>query len=132
MGKVVVDRQTGESKGYGFVHFETQEGAQQAIKNLNGNLISGKKVTVGEFVKRDERKSVQQWTNLFVKNVPLEWDEAKFQAVFGEHGEISSIKLSVNDEGVSKGFGFCDFATHENAKSVVDTLHEMDLGEDEN
>jgi polyadenylate-binding protein len=130
--KVVVDRQTGESKGYGFVHFETQEGAQQAIKNLNGNLISGKKVTVGAFVKRDERQSVQQWTNLFVKNIPLDWDEEKFHTKFAEYGAVSSIKLSVDVEGNSKGFGFCDFATHDNAKAAVDALHEMELGEDEN
>lgn len=129
--KVVVDRQTGESKGYGFVHFETKEGAQQAIKKLNGNLISGKKVTVGAFVKRDEREAVQQWTNLFVKNIPLDWDEEKFSAEFSAFGKVSSSKLVLDDEGKSKGFGFADFEKHEDAKAAVEGLHDKELGTDE-
>ena len=35
------------SKGYGFVHFETQEAADQAIQKVNGMLLNDKKVFVG-------------------------------------------------------------------------------------
>jgi polyadenylate-binding protein len=34
----------GMSKGYGFVHFETQESADMAIKKVNGMLLNDKKV----------------------------------------------------------------------------------------
>lgn len=41
--KVVLDEH-GNSKGYGFVHFETQESADMAIKKVNGMLLNDKKV----------------------------------------------------------------------------------------
>ena len=34
----------GKSKGYGFVHFETEESANEAIEKVNGMLIEGKQV----------------------------------------------------------------------------------------
>ena len=34
----------GSSKGYGFVHFETDEAAAKAIEKVNGMLLNGKKV----------------------------------------------------------------------------------------
>ncbi|BAU00481.1 hypothetical protein VIGAN_10208200 [Vigna angularis var. angularis] len=51
--KVAVD-ENGQSKGYGFVHFDNDESAQN-IKKLNGMLINDKKVYVGLFVQRQER-----------------------------------------------------------------------------
>ncbi|MRB67681.1 hypothetical protein GH825_30415, partial [Bacillus thuringiensis] len=44
--KIVTDEH-GSSKGYGFVHFETEEAARSAIEKVNGMLLNGKKVFVG-------------------------------------------------------------------------------------
>lgn len=41
--KIALD-ENGNSKGYAFVHFETQESANRAIEKVNGMLLSGKKV----------------------------------------------------------------------------------------
>lgn len=41
--KMVTD-ELGKSKGYGFVHFDTQESADMAIKKVNGMLLNNRKV----------------------------------------------------------------------------------------
>merc|ERR1719162_2357419 len=121
----------GESQGTRqpiFGHFETQEAANEAIAKVNGNVISGHVVYVGNFVKRDQRVKSMQWTNLYMKNVPFAWDEAKITEVCSQFGEISSVKVMFDDEtSKSKGFGYVDFKEHESAKKCVDTMYGMEI-----
>ena len=49
--KVATD-EVGRSKGYGFVHYETAEAADTAIKAVNGMLLNDKKVYVGHHISR--------------------------------------------------------------------------------
>jgi polyadenylate-binding protein len=49
--KVATDEH-GRSKGYGFVHYETAEAADSAIKAVNGMLLNDKKVYVGPHISR--------------------------------------------------------------------------------
>jgi RNA recognition motif-containing protein len=51
--QVVEDRETGRSRGFGFV--EMSEGADQAIANLNGAQFQGRTLTVNEAKPREER-----------------------------------------------------------------------------
>ncbi|GMP45329.1 hypothetical protein CsSME_00013889 [Camellia sinensis var. sinensis] len=63
---------SGQSKGYGFVQFDNEEAAQNAIDKLNGMLINDKQVYVGHFLRKQERDTVMSKTkfnNVFVKNL---------------------------------------------------------------
>jgi RNA recognition motif-containing protein len=51
--QVVSDRETGRSRGFGFV--EMSEGAEEAINNLNGAQFQGRALTVNEAKPREER-----------------------------------------------------------------------------
>lgn len=42
----VAQDESGNSKGYGFVHFETEEAANKSIEKVNGMLLNGKKVII--------------------------------------------------------------------------------------
>lgn len=46
--RVIKDRETGRSRGFGFVEMSTDEEADLAIKNLNGLDIEGRKIVVNE------------------------------------------------------------------------------------
>jgi len=53
--KVIVDRETGRSKGFGFVEMSSDDEAQAAVKELNGKDLEGRAVVVNEARPREER-----------------------------------------------------------------------------
>lgn len=53
--EVITDRQTGRSKGFGFVSFTTEESAQLAIEAMNEKEIDGRKLVVNIAKPREER-----------------------------------------------------------------------------
>ena len=53
--KVVMDMDSGRSKGFGFVEFEDAEEAKSAIKALDGSDLGGRKIVVNEARPREER-----------------------------------------------------------------------------
>jgi len=130
--KVAQDMSNGESKGYGFVHFETEEAAVNAIQKVNGMLLNGKKVFVGRFVPRKDRElelgeKARRFTNVFVKNITDEYDEIRLTEMFEKFGKISSVKVMKSEEGKSKGFGFVSFESPEEALQACDDLNGSDL-----
>ena len=52
---IIMDRETGRSRGFAFVEMADGKGAAEAIENLNGAAISGRNVTVNEARPREER-----------------------------------------------------------------------------
>jgi cold-inducible RNA-binding protein len=53
--EVITDRETGRSRGFGFVEMENDAEAQQAIDALNGMDCGGRPLTVNEARQREER-----------------------------------------------------------------------------
>lgn len=53
--QVVKDRDTGRSRGFGFVEMSTDEEAQAAVKNLNGTDVEGRKIVVNIARPREDR-----------------------------------------------------------------------------
>ena len=123
--KVATDDQGG-SRGYGFVHYETQDAATLAVTKVNGMLLNGKKVFVGFFVPRKDRGDAggnESYTNIFVKNLAETVDDDALTALFKGHGEIKSAVVMKDPEGKSRCFGFVNFENHDEAGTAVEALH---------
>lgn len=54
---VIKDRDSGQSKGFGFVEMEDNTEGQNAIKNLNGKELSGRSIMVNEARPQEDRRS---------------------------------------------------------------------------
>lgn len=128
----VAQDEHGNSKGYGFVHYETAEAATNAIKHVNGMLLNEKKVFVGHHIPKKDRMSKFEemkanFTNVYVKNVDLDVTDDEFRALFEKFGSITSASLAHDDQGKSRGFGFVNFVKHEDAAKAVNELHDSDF-----
>lgn len=53
--KVIMNRDTGQSKGFGFVEMSNEAEAEAAIKELNGKEVEGRRLTVNEARPQTER-----------------------------------------------------------------------------
>ncbi|KAL7601791.1 hypothetical protein Lser_V15G24641 [Lactuca serriola] len=123
--KIATDM-TGQSKGYGFVQYDTEEAAQQAIEKLNGMLLNDKQVFVGPFLRKQERELAvdkSKFTNVFVKNLSESTTDDDLNKAFSEYGTITSAVVMRDAEGNSKCFGFVNFENAEDAAKAVDGLN---------
>ncbi|RPB24834.1 polyadenylate binding protein [Terfezia boudieri ATCC MYA-4762] len=128
----VAQDENGGSRGYGFVHYETAEAADNAIKHVNGMLLNEKKVFVGHHIPKKDRQSKFEemkanFTNVYVKNIDPSVTDEEFRELFEKYGAITSASLTRDAEtNASRGFGFVNFTAHESAAKAVDALHETD------
>jgi RNA recognition motif-containing protein len=51
--KIITDRESGRSKGFGFVEMDDNTEASKAINALNGKMLKGRAMVVNESVKRN-------------------------------------------------------------------------------
>ncbi|CAN4095371.1 unnamed protein product [Withania somnifera] len=131
--KIATDS-NGQSKGYGFVQFDNEESAQDAIDKLNGMLMNDKQVYVGHFLRKQERESttgMTKFNNVYVKNLSDSTTDDELKNVFGEFGTITSAVVMRDADGKSKGFGFVNFENADAAAKAVEALNGKKFDEKE-
>jgi RNA recognition motif-containing protein len=55
--KIIFDKYSGKSKGFGFVEMPNEAEAKKAIEVLNGSNVQGRNIIVNESIERPERKN---------------------------------------------------------------------------
>uniref|UniRef100_A0A6Q2WTV1 Polyadenylate-binding protein n=1 Tax=Esox lucius TaxID=8010 RepID=A0A6Q2WTV1_ESOLU len=124
--KVVCDENG--SKGYAFVHFETQDAADRAIEKMNGMLLNDRKVFVGRFKSRKEREAelgakAKEFTNVYIKNFGDDMNDEKLKEMFDQYGKTLSVKVMTDPSGKSRGFGFVSYEKHEDANKACEEMN---------
>ncbi|XP_062326274.1 polyadenylate-binding protein 4 [Osmerus eperlanus] len=128
--KVVCDENG--SKGYAFVHFETQDAADRAIEKMNGMLLNDRKVFVGRFKSRKEREAelgakAKEFTNVYIKNFGDDMNDDRLKEMFDKYGKTLSVKVMMDHGGKSRGFGFVSYEKHEDANRAVEEMNSTEF-----
>lgn len=120
--KIAVSPSDGESLGYGFVHFDSDEAAAKAIERVNGKMLKELTVVVTAFAARGtpSRPAADKtkFTNIYVNGLPDDCTKDKLDAFFSQYGGISQSALQSRMED-GKKFGFVNYATFEEAAAAV-------------
>ncbi len=99
--------------------FYVEAEAERAIAVLNGANFEGKVL----HVTRDRRKEdLVKEANLFVKEIPFTATEAELRDKFKGFGSIVSVKLATFQDGKSRGFGYVQFESAEEAKQAIESM----------
>ncbi|NXL73759.1 NUCL protein, partial [Leptocoma aspasia] len=124
----------GRPKGYAFVDFATSEDAREALNSYNNTEIEGRTIRL-EFSSPSWQKGntnarggggfSQQSKTLFVRGLSEDTTEETLRESF--EGSISARIVTDRDTGSSKGFGFVDFSSAEDAKAAKEAMEDGEI-----
>ncbi|XP_022197250.2 ELAV-like protein 1 [Nilaparvata lugens] len=119
--KLIRDKVTGQSLGYGFVNYHRPEDAEKAINTLNGLRLQNKTIKVS-FARPSSE--VIKGANLYVSGLPKNMAQQDLEDLFGPYGRIITSRiLCDNITGLSKGVGFIRFDQRMEAERAIQELN---------
>jgi len=139
--RVITDRDSGRSKGFGYVEFANAADAAKAHAEMNGYQLDGRPLNVDFSTPRQkpenktndrankygDKRSAPANT-LFLGNLSFDCTNEGIQEIFAEYGTITRVSLPTDREtGSLKGFGYVDFTTTEEATAALEALNGQDV-----
>ncbi|KAG6374986.1 hypothetical protein JVT61DRAFT_3761 [Boletus reticuloceps] len=137
--RVQMDRNTGRSRGFGYVNFKTVDAVEKALA-LDGKEIDGRAVRIDKSIPQDKKTSMDNRAQafgdvtsppsavLFVGNLSFGVNEDTLWETFGDHGDIKSVRVPTDrDSGKPKGFAYVEFSDVGSAKKAHGSLQGVQL-----
>ncbi|CAG7875656.1 unnamed protein product [Brassica rapa] len=145
--KVVIDSNTGRSKGYGFVRFGDENERSKALTEMNGAFCSSRQMRVGVATPKRAAAYGQQNgsqaltlagghggngsmadgesnnSTIFVGGLDADVTEEDLMQRFSQFGEVVSVKIPVG-----KGCGFVQFGNRQSAEEAIGSLNGTVIG----
>ena len=123
--------ENGQSLGYAYVQYETEESAKRAVAALNGTKKWGNELKSEIFVPSKKRTMTKK--NLYLKNFPTSWDKTKVESFieekFGAIGKISCSGVYENkiDEENIRYYAFVAYEEEDQAAEAIEKYNELKL-----
>ena len=119
--KIVRDKTTGFSYGFGFVEYKLEKDAERAVKVFDGHHMHGKRIRVQPANKQEEHS---RGHNLYVKNIPSTYTEKELDQLFEPYGKIVTSKVLMDlQTGQSRNVGFVLYDTKAEADKAISELN---------
>jgi len=129
--KLIRDKVTGQSLGYGFVNYHRQEDASKAIQTLNGLRLQNKTIKVS--YARPSSEAIKG-ANLYVSGLPKHMAQPDLERLFSSCGNIITSRILCDNitggskgegsvPGLSKGVGFIRFDQRIEAERAIQKLN---------
>uniref|UniRef100_A0A8C4QBD8 ELAV-like protein n=1 Tax=Eptatretus burgeri TaxID=7764 RepID=A0A8C4QBD8_EPTBU len=119
--KLIRDKITGQSLGYGFVNYVDPKDAEKAISTLNGLRLQTKTIKVS--YARPSSASIRD-ANLYVSGLPKNMSQKELEQLFSQYGRIITSRILVDQvTGVSRGVGFIRFDKRIEAEEAIKGLN---------
>ncbi|XP_076931909.1 28 kDa ribonucleoprotein, chloroplastic-like [Bidens hawaiensis] len=137
ISEVIYNRETDQSRGFGFVTMSTVEEADKAVELLHRYELGGRYLTVNKAAPRGSRperaeRAPQNFGpqyRVYVGNLPWDVDDGRLEQIFSEHGKVVSARVVYDREsGRSRGFGFVTFSTESELNDAIENLDGQSLG----
>ncbi|KAK7350667.1 hypothetical protein VNO77_09525 [Canavalia gladiata] len=129
ISEVIYNRETDQSRGFGFVTMSTVEEAEKAAEKFNRFDFDGRVLTVNKASPRGSRperqpRSFEPTLSVYVGNLPWDVDSTRLEQIFSEHGKVANARVVYDrDSGRSRGFGF---VTMSDEKEMNDAIAALD------
>ena len=123
--KLIKEKVTGVSLGYGFINYTNELDAAKAIENFNGAQLQSKTLKVS--YARPSSSAIKN-ANVYVAHLPKQYTQAELEALFRPYGTIITSKILLDPQtGLGKGVGFVRFDKYAEAELAIASLNGQQL-----
>lgn len=127
--KVIKDKATGVSAGYGFAKFADTTSATLALEKVNKATVFGQEVRVNWAFQKEQKEDSSQAVHVFVGDLSSDVSDAMLHAAFqGCLGICDARVMWDHATGRSRGYGFVSFRTREDAEAAIAAMHGQFIG----
>lgn len=132
--RVMMERATNKSRGYGYVDFISKAAAEKALNEMQGKEIDGRPINLDMSSSKpkpsnDRAKKFGDVPSapsdtLFVGNLSFNAERSLLYDIFGAYGTVVSCRVPTHpDTQQPKGFGYVQFSSVDEAKSALEALN---------
>lgn len=119
----IIDKNTGKSRGYGFVTYKHIDGALNALKEpskrIDGRISVCQLASQGAGSSQPPQDLATR--KIYVGNVPMDWPVDRMLSIFAEYGEIEEGPLGLDKQvGKARGFALFIYKSAESAKRALE------------